>query len=387
MHVENKKVLFELGFIFLFFIYLFVYFGYSNSIIVFNEKKEFLDSSYEVNTHNTSVFSVHQSDVLMNNVVVSKFGDTNFYFSALNSALKVFDQSLVRVSGSSISTYSSYANALWVQNSVASFVGDIVSMDHSLVYLNDVTMIGSGFSTSLFQNFDSIMHVVDSFFYQLDDVSFISYINGDVVVLDSRFDSHGMGFFVEDGSSLEFMNDVFSISHTGFVVQANLLNGLLPKRTYIVLDGGRFEVENGYLFDIFTPNVVIQLRGVDVQNVSDLLSISNETLVSGKVQVDTFEQYLEGNISIFRSDFELNLIHSFYKGKIVSDQIVDVFLDHSTWVLTGDQIVNRLSIVDADLSLIEDCGYSLYYNSSLVENAWLGGKIYDLQNGGKLMPF
>lgn len=64
---------------------------------------------------------------------------------------------------------------------------------------------------------------------------------------------------------------------------------------------------------------------------------------------------------------------------------VNLSLDSSSkWVVTEDSYVTTLTLENNDLSLIEDNGYTIYYNASA--NSWLNGQTITLSNNGTLTP-
>lgn len=64
---------------------------------------------------------------------------------------------------------------------------------------------------------------------------------------------------------------------------------------------------------------------------------------------------------------------------------VDISLDSSSkWIVTGDSYVTTLTLENNDLSLIEDHGYTIYYDSSA--SSWLNGQTITLSYGGTLTP-
>lgn len=65
----------------------------------------------------------------------------------------------------------------------------------------------------------------------------------------------------------------------------------------------------------------------------------------------------------------------------------DVKLDaSSSWSLTADSYINGLTDAVTGLTNIKGNGHSIYYDAKDAANAWLGGKTFDLQNGGQLKP-
>lgn len=58
----------------------------------------------------------------------------------------------------------------------------------------------------------------------------------------------------------------------------------------------------------------------------------------------------------------------------------------STWNVTGTSHLTGLKDVDTTLTNIHGNGFTIYYDSALESNSWLGRKTYSLANDGKLTP-
>ena len=100
-------------------------------------------------------------------------------------------------------------------------------------------------------------------------------------------------------------------------------------------------------------------------------------------------QTLSGNISVDNiSTTSFILKNSTLIGTINSENSakeVNLSLDSSSkWIVTEDSYVTTLTLENNDLSLIEDHGYTIYYNASA--NSWLNGQTITLSNGGTLTP-
>jgi hypothetical protein len=58
----------------------------------------------------------------------------------------------------------------------------------------------------------------------------------------------------------------------------------------------------------------------------------------------------------------------------------------SKWSVTGDSYLTSLNDADTTFANINDNGHTIYYDSSLSANSWLGSKTYYLTDGGKITP-
>ena len=102
---------------------------------------------------------------------------------------------------------------------------------------------------------------------------------------------------------------------------------------------------------------------------------ANQTL-SGNISVDN----ISTTSFILKSSTLISAINSENSAKEVN-----LSLDSSSkWIVTEDSYVTTLTLENNDLSLIEDHGYTIYYNASA--NSWLNGQTITLSNGGTLTP-
>lgn len=109
----------------------------------------------------------------------------------------------------------------------------------------------------------------------------------------------------------------------------------------------------------------------------------------GNLTLNATNQILNGNISVDN----ISTASFILKGSTLTSTInsennakeVNLSLDSSSkWVVTGDSYVTTLTLENNDLSLIEDHGYTIYYDASA--NSWLNGQTITLSNGGTLTP-
>lgn len=109
----------------------------------------------------------------------------------------------------------------------------------------------------------------------------------------------------------------------------------------------------------------------------------------GNLTFNATNQTLNGNISVDNiSTASFVLKSSTLTSTINSEnnaKKVNLSLDSSSkWVVTGDSYVTTLTLENNDLSLIEDNGYTIYYDASA--NSWLNEQTITLSNGGTLTP-
>lgn len=101
-------------------------------------------------------------------------------------------------------------------------------------------------------------------------------------------------------------------------------------------------------------------------------------------------QVLEGDIVVESgSSISLELV----KGSSLSGKIDGASLslgEGSTWKVTADSRLSVIALPESDIAVlvsrIADGGHRIAYDAKAEANAWLGGKTYDLADGGKLIP-
>ena len=124
---------------------------------------------------------------------------------------------------------------------------------------------------------------------------------------------------------------------------------------------------------------------------AESLGDENGANTGANVTVEAARQELAGDIVCDSgSTAQLSLeLGSRYEGAVDSagQGAVSVSLsEDSTWIVTGDSYVQGFSDEDADLSNIQDQGYTIYYDALAEECQWLGGETLELSQGGVLTP-
>lgn len=155
--------------------------------------------------------------------------------------------------------------------------------------------------------------------------------------------------------------------------------------------------ETSPMFFITNTDAVINLENTKLNYGSNqLVTVSgndgewgNQGSNGGNLTFNATNQTLNGNISVDNiSTASFVLKSSTITSTINSEnntKEVNLSLDSSSkWVVTGDSYVTTLTLENNDLSLIEDNGYTIYYDASA--NSWLNGQTITLSNGGTLTP-
>jgi hypothetical protein len=155
--------------------------------------------------------------------------------------------------------------------------------------------------------------------------------------------------------------------------------------------------ETSPMFFITNTDAVINLENTKLNYGSNqLVTVSgndgewgSQGSNGGNLTLNATNQILNGNISVDN----ISTASFILKGSTLTSTInsennakeVNLSLDSSSkWVVTGDSYVTTLTLENNDLSLIEDHGYTMYYDASA--NSWLNGQTITLSNGGTLTP-
>lgn len=155
--------------------------------------------------------------------------------------------------------------------------------------------------------------------------------------------------------------------------------------------------ETSPMFFITNTDAVINLENTKLNYGSNQLVIvsgndgewGSQGSNGGNLILNATNQILNGNISVDN----ISTASFILKGSTLTSTInsennakeVNLSLDSSfKWVVTGDSYVTTLTLENNDLSLIEDHGYTIYYDASA--NSWLNGQTITLSNGGTLTP-
>ena len=155
--------------------------------------------------------------------------------------------------------------------------------------------------------------------------------------------------------------------------------------------------ETSPMFFITNTDAVINLENTKLNYGSNqLVTVSgndgewgSQGSNGGNLTFNATNQILNGNISvdnistasfILKSSTLTSTINSENNAKEVNLSLYS----SSKWVVTVDSYVTTLTLENNDLSLIEDNGYTIYYDASA--NSWLNGQTITLSNGGTLTP-
>ena len=155
--------------------------------------------------------------------------------------------------------------------------------------------------------------------------------------------------------------------------------------------------ETSPMFFITNTDAVINLENTKLNYGSNqLVTVSgndgewgSQGSNGGNLTFNATNQILNGNISVDNISTASFILKSSTLTSTINSENnakeVNLSLDSSSkWIVTGDSYVTTLTLENNDLSLIEDNGYTIYYDASA--NSWLNGQTITLSNGGTLTP-
>jgi hypothetical protein len=148
----------------------------------------------------------------------------------------------------------------------------------------------------------------------------------------------------------------------------------------------------GPVLYVTNTNAMIKLTGVTVTgSAPEILNASANSWGTsgsngGNVTFTADDETLTGSIV---ADSISSIAAILQNGTTLTGSISSaaLFLDSSsTWNVTADSTLTSLNDEDSTLANINDNGHTIYYDSGLSANSWLGGKTVTLKDGGKLTP-
>ena len=204
---------------------------------------------------------------------------------------------------------------------------------------------------------------------------------GTVTVKNSTLNTNGKG------SPCVYSTGTISVSNSKGTATDSTLTISKKSKVY----------ETSPMFFITNTDAVINLENTKLNYGSNqLVTVSgndgewgSQGSNGGNLTFNATNQTLNGNISVDNISTASFILKSSTLTSTINSENnakeVNLSLDSSSkWVVTGDSYVTTLTLEDNDLSLIEDNGYTIYYDASA--NSWLNGQTITLSKGGTLTP-
>lgn len=223
------------------------------------------------------------------------------------------------------------------------------------------------------------------------------YSTGEISVVGAKMQATGSQAAVIEGkNSIHLTNTTLEgAGRAGVMLYQSFSGDAGVGTSSFNMTGGKLTATVGPIFAINNTDAVINLNtaklvGDDVLIQAGADRWGKEGENGGHVTLNATSQVLEGNVICDEiSSVALNLKEgSHLTGHINADhkaQSIGLSLDKtSTWTVTASSFLSVISDEDESFSNIEDNGYTIYYDGD--QNAWLGGKVIDLKDGGQLRP-
>lgn len=377
---------------------------------VFNSKENFIDETLESNNDSKSVLILDSSSASLVNSVVNKSGDSNSLVlsltEGLNSAL-IISASNLKMDNTELTTDGVSAHGIFghqkntnidINNSKLLTLKD---NSYGLLLRPEATakVSNSTITTTLRESHGIFINkakidIENSNVNTLNENSYALYINGDATVIDSIISANKSdAIFIENSGILKIENSEITTDKIT-ILRSNEITSELPAT--LTINGGKI-ISKNILFDIFNNKTIINLSNVKINPSEVLLKTSkkedNKTNLPGStIELNGNNQTLVGDIIIDSiSSLSINLRSSSkLKSGINSDHIAkNISLNlsaDSTITLTNDAYIHSFINEDKKFTNINDNGFNIYYDKKDLDNDYLNGEVYELKNGGKLMP-
>lgn len=401
-----------------------------------------VSDSQELSNKTLSATSSDESAIVVNDggslnatgLTISKSGDSsnteNSEFYGLNAAVLVQKESEATIKNTTIKTSATGANAIFstgenatlnVSNTKITTTGDssrgLDATYGGTINANKVTITTSGQHCAAVatDRGEGTVTVKNSILNTNGKGSPCVYSTGTISVSDSKGTATNSSCSVIEGKNSITLNNTKLTSYGVGRVDDGIDNcGVM---IYQSMSGdasegtGTFSAtdstltiskkskayETSPMFFITNTDAVINLENTKLNYGSNqLVTVSgndgewgSQGSNGGNLTLNATNQTLNGNISVDNISTASFILKSSTLTSTINSENnakeVNLSLDSSSkWVVTGDSYVTTLTLENNDLSLIEDHGYTIYYDASA--NSWLNGQTITLSNGGTLTP-
>ncbi len=188
-----------------------------------------------------------------------------------------------------------------------------------------------------------------------------------------------------EGAAVTFDNSRFYTKY-GIILMDNPNENLI--HVSLNLKKVKLTADNGALLSMIDTKASVKMEETSIiQNEYNVISLKNS-----EATLTLFKSNIEGSIIADDSSC-LNILlkeGSVFKGYINKDnksRTVTVQIEeNSTWEVTSDSYVRGIIVKDKNLNGIKSNGFTIFYDTKCVTNAWLEKATVTLPDGGKLVP-
>lgn len=401
-----------------------------------------VSDSQELSNKTLSATSSDESAIVVNDggslnatgLTISKSGDSsnteNSEFYGLNAAVLVQKESEATIKNTTIKTSATGANAIFstgenatlnVSNTKITTTGDssrgLDATYGGTINANKVTITTSGQHCAAVatDRGEGTVTVKNSILNTNGKGSPCVYSTGTISVTDSKGTATNSSCAVIEGKNSITLNNTKltsygvgrvdeGIDNCGVMIYQSMSGdasegtGTFSATDSTLTISKKSKVyETSPMFFITNTDAVINLENTKLNYGSNqLVTVSgndgewgNQGSNGGNLTLNATNQTLNGNISVDNISTASFILKSSTLTSTINSENnakkVNLSLDSSSkWVITGDSYVTTLTLENNDLSLIEDHGYTIYYDASA--NSWLNGQTITLSNGGTLTP-
>lgn len=401
-----------------------------------------VSDSQELSNKTLSATSSDESAIVVNDggslnatgLTISKSGDSsnteNSEFYGLNAAVLVQKESEATIKNTTIKTSATGANAIFstgenatlnVSNTKITTTGDssrgLDATYGGTINANKVTITTSGQHCAAVatDRGEGTVTVKNSILNTNGKGSPCVYSTGTISVSDSKGTATNSSCAVIEGKNSITLNNTKltsygvgrvdeGIDNCGVMIYQSMSGdasegtGTFSATDSTLTISKKSKVyETSPMFFITNTDAVINLENTKLNYGSNqLVTVSgndgewgNQGSNGGNLTLNATNQTLNGNISVDNISTASFILKSSTLTSTINSENnakkVNLSLDSSSkWVITGDSYVTTLTLENNDLSLIEDHGYTIYYDASA--NSWLNGQTITLSNGGTLTP-
>lgn len=374
-------------------------------------------------TNENTVLVENEGTLELTNATLTKAGDSssadesNFY--GLNAVMAVTKNSTATISDSSLTSASEGSNAIFVTGENAKLTATNIKIHTtgnssrgldatyggSITAANvDVTTEGAHCAPVATDRGEGTITLDGGTLVSTGDGSPCIYSTGDITVKNAVGTATGSQAAVVEGkNSISLENcSLTGAGENGIMLyqstsgdasegtaEFSAVNSELATTSegpmfYITNTKAEATLENTVL--TFDSGILINAAGNNTNNWGQEGSNGGDFILNGINQELTGDVTCDNISTVTVNLTEESTLEGIVNGDNEGKEVNITLEKASEWKVTGDSYVTALTDEDESCSNIISNGYTIYYDSSADENAWLGGETIQLGDGGCLKP-
>lgn len=370
------------------------------------------------NADQSAVYVTNAGTYTLSEATLTKTGNSSATeksdFEGLNAGVLAEAGSTVSLNNSTITTNANGANGAFAYGTSSTTNGTTLNLNNVKIKTSadssrgiDATYMGTINATNCMittagahcaaiasDRGDGVLNVKGGVFTTAGEGSPPIYCTGAFTISGAVLKATGSEAAVIEGANSITLSDcrLSGAKKWGVMIYQSMSGDATGNKGTFTMTNGSLTATTGPLFYVTNTTGTIKLTNV-------ILNYTNGTLIKaaagnwgtsgtngGTVNFTADRQRLAGDLvcdSISSISATLKN-QSSLKGAINAAALT---LDAiSTWNVTGTSYLTSFTDANKTFANITDNGYTIYYDSSLSANKWLGGKTYTLKNKGKLTP-